>query len=131
MSSRVVLVTGGAKGVGRGISERFLAAGDVVIVCGREQPDSLPEQNGHRAEFIPCDVRKEDLVDILFKQVAQKHGRLDVLVNNAGGAPYVMADKASPRFHDAIIALRERVVQLERSERQDPLMARPRPACFR
>jgi NAD(P)-dependent dehydrogenase (short-subunit alcohol dehydrogenase family) len=104
-ASRVVLVTGGAKGVGRGISGRFLAAGDVVIVCGREQPAELPQQNGHKAEFIACDVRKHDQVDALFAQIAQRHGRLDVLVNNAGGAPYAMADKVSPRFHESIIAL--------------------------
>lgn len=104
-ASRVVLVTGGAKGVGRGISERFLAVGDVVIVCGREQPAALPEQNGHKAEFIACDVRKADQVEALFAQIAARHGRLDVLVNNAGGAPYAMADKASPRFHESIIAL--------------------------
>jgi NAD(P)-dependent dehydrogenase (short-subunit alcohol dehydrogenase family) len=105
MTSRVVLVTGGAKGVGRGISERFLATGAKVVVCGREAPAELPQQNGHKAEFIVCDVRKADQVEALFAQIAQTHGRLDVLVNNAGGAPYAMADKASPRFHDAIIAL--------------------------
>jgi len=105
MTSRIILVTGGAKGVGRGISERFLAAGEVVVVCGREQPDALPEQNGHKAEFFVCDVRKQDQVDAMFIQIAQQHGKLDVLVNNAGGAPHAMADKASPRFHEAIISL--------------------------
>jgi NAD(P)-dependent dehydrogenase (short-subunit alcohol dehydrogenase family) len=103
--SRVVLVTGGAKGVGRGISERFLAEGARVVVCGREAPSSLPQKNGHKAEFIACDVRKREEVDALFAQVADRHGRLDVLVNNAGGAPFAMADKASPRFHESIIAL--------------------------
>ncbi len=105
MSSRVVLVTGGAKGVGRGITERFLAAGDAVIVCGREPPPKLPQQNGHKAEFIACDVRKADQVNALFAQIAQRHGRLDALVNNAGGSPFVLADKASPRFHDSVIQL--------------------------
>jgi NAD(P)-dependent dehydrogenase (short-subunit alcohol dehydrogenase family) len=105
MSSRVILVTGGAKGVGRGISERFLAAGDTVVVCGREAPAQLPQQNGHKAEFIACDVRKPDQVEALFGEIARRHGRLDVLVNNAGGAPFALADKASPRFHEAIIAL--------------------------
>jgi NAD(P)-dependent dehydrogenase (short-subunit alcohol dehydrogenase family) len=99
------LVTGGGKGVGRGISERFLAEGVRVVVCGREAPAELPQQNGHTAEFIACDVRKVEQVEALFAEIAKRHGRLDVLVNNAGGSPFVEAAKASPRFHESIIAL--------------------------
>ena len=44
-------------------------------------------------------------MEALFAQIAERHGRLDVLVNNAGGAPFAMADKASPRFHESIISL--------------------------
>ncbi len=102
---KVVLVTGGAKGVGRGISEAFLADGATVVVCGREAPANLPSVKGHAAQFIACDVRDVAAVDSLFTQIAQKHGRLDVLINNAGGAPFAMADKASARFHEKIIAL--------------------------
>ena len=102
---RVVLVTGGAKGVGRGISERFLAAGYTVLVCGRQQPDSLPQHQGRSAEFLATDVRDRAAVDALFAAIAERHGRLDVLVNNAGGSPFALADKASPRFHESIIAL--------------------------
>jgi NAD(P)-dependent dehydrogenase (short-subunit alcohol dehydrogenase family) len=105
MESRVVLVTGGGKGVGRGISERFLATGASVVVCGREAPASLPVQNGHRADFIAADVRDREAREALFAGIAARYGRLDVLVNNAGGAPYAMADKASPRFHESIIQL--------------------------
>ncbi|TXH05934.1 MAG: SDR family oxidoreductase [Nevskiaceae bacterium] len=104
-SSKVILVTGGAKGVGRGISEAFLAAGDRVITCGREAPSALPAAGGNTAEFIACDVRDAAAVDALFAQIAQRHGRLDVLVNNAGGAPFALAAKASPRFHEKIFAL--------------------------
>jgi NAD(P)-dependent dehydrogenase (short-subunit alcohol dehydrogenase family) len=104
-SSRVVLVTGGAKGVGIGISARFLAEGATVVVCGRAAPSLLPEHGGRRAEFIAADVRDAAARDALFAEILQRHGRLDVLVNNAGGAPYAMADKASPRFHESIIAL--------------------------
>ena len=104
-SKRVVLVTGGAKGVGRGITESFLADGAAVIVCGREAPAELPAVAGRRAEFIAADVRDAAQVEALFAQIVQGHGRLDVLVNNAGGAPYALADKASPRFHEKIIAL--------------------------
>ncbi|MDB5970515.1 MAG: family oxidoreductase [Hydrocarboniphaga sp.] len=102
---RIVLVTGGAKGVGRGISASFLAVGDMVLVCGREVPETLPEVEGRSAEFIAADIRDAAARDALFAQIVQRHGRLDVLVNNAGGSPFAMADKASPRFHDAMIQL--------------------------
>jgi NAD(P)-dependent dehydrogenase (short-subunit alcohol dehydrogenase family) len=104
-TGRVVLVTGGAKGIGRGISERFLDAGANVVVCGRETPASLPSAHGRSAEFVRADVRDRSAVDALFDGIVQKHGRLDVLVNNAGGSPPALADKASPRFHEAIIQL--------------------------
>lgn len=105
MSSRVVLITGGAKGVGRGISEQFLSTAATVVVCGREAPPELPQYGGCSAEFIACDVRNQDQVEALFDQIIGRYGCLDVLVNNAGGAPYAMADTVSPRFHESIIAL--------------------------
>ena len=101
----VVLVTGGAKGVGRGISEGFLAAGAIVVVCGREAPKELPRHSDRIAEFVCTDVRDVASRDALFAGIAAKHGRLDVLVNNAGGSPFAMADKASPRFHESIVQL--------------------------
>lgn len=104
-AERVVLVTGGAKGVGRGIAERFLAAGAHVVICGRTLPAELPSVADRMAEFVACDVRDRASVDALFAHMVQCHGRLDVLVNNAGGAPYALADTASPRFHESIIAL--------------------------
>lgn len=100
-SKRIVLVTGGAKGVGRGISEQFLKTGATVIACGREAPAALPAG----MEFMPVDVRDAAAVEKLFADITARHGRLDVLVNNAGGAPFALADKASPRFHEKIFAL--------------------------
>ncbi|SER03079.1 NAD(P)-dependent dehydrogenase, short-chain alcohol dehydrogenase family [Solimonas aquatica] len=102
---RVVLVTGGAKGVGRGISEAFLAAGDRVLVCGREAPAQLPGVEGRSAEFIAADVRDSAAIDALFAEIRNRCGRLDVLVNNAGGAPYALAANASPRLHEKILQL--------------------------
>ena len=104
-SKRVVLVTGGAKGIGRGISERFLADGAAVVVCGREAPGTLPSVGGRKVDFIAAEVRETPAVEAMFQQVAERYGRLDVLVNNAGGSPPAAADKASPRFHEAIVRL--------------------------
>lgn len=102
---RLVLVTGGTKGIGRAIAEAFLAAQAQVIVCGRTAPDSLPAGGGRNASFIACDVKDSEAVKTMMAGIAERHGRLDVLVNNAGGSPSADAATASPRFHDSIIRL--------------------------
>jgi NAD(P)-dependent dehydrogenase (short-subunit alcohol dehydrogenase family) len=99
-SGRVVLVTGGAKGIGRVIVDRFAAAGAAVVACGRNEPDDLAN-----ASFIVCDVRDPEQVDAMVAHIADEHGRLDVAVNNAGGSPSAEAATASPRFSEAIIRL--------------------------
>ncbi|MBB3046576.1 NAD(P)-dependent dehydrogenase (short-subunit alcohol dehydrogenase family) [Litorivivens lipolytica] len=104
-SGKVVIVTGGGKGVGRGISERFLSCGAHVVICGRSEPDALPTAGGRSAQFLPCDVKDFDQIQDFVNQVAEEHGRIDVLVNNAGGAPFADAATASPRFSESIIRL--------------------------
>ncbi|WP_152223077.1 SDR family oxidoreductase [Pseudomonas sp. SCB32] len=104
-SGQVVLVTGGGKGVGRGISQRFLEQGADVVICGREAPEQLPSHNGREAWFVPCDVRDFEQLQALMAAIDERHGRLDVLINNAGGAPYADAAEASPRFSEAIVRL--------------------------
>ncbi|HAN68967.1 MAG TPA: short chain dehydrogenase [Halieaceae bacterium] len=104
-NGRVVLVTGGGKGVGRGISERFMAAGAEVAICGRNPPEQLPAAGGREAFFVACDVRKYEQLEAMVDAVVARFGRLDVLVNNAGGAPEAEAATVSPRFHESIIAL--------------------------
>lgn len=96
----IVLVTGGGRGIGRVIVERFAAAGAQVVTCGRTQPETPPP-----AQFHVCDVRQPDQVRALADAIGAEHGRIDVLVNNAGGSPLVAAADASPRFSEAIIAL--------------------------
>jgi NAD(P)-dependent dehydrogenase (short-subunit alcohol dehydrogenase family) len=103
---RVALVTGGTKGIGRGIAEAFLGAGARVVVCARSAPDSLPASaDGRRADFLACDVREPEAVRALVAAVVERHGRLDVLVNNAGGSPSANAATASPRFHEGVVRL--------------------------
>ena len=105
LTDKVVIVTGGTKGVGLGITRCFLQAGADVVVCGRQQPENLPEHNGRRALFKATDVRDYAQIEALVAFTVERFGRLDVLVNNAGGAPHADAATASPRFSEAIIAL--------------------------
>ena len=94
-----MLVTGGVRGVGAGISSVFAGQGAVVVTCARRPVDGL----GY--EFHSCDVRDPDSVGGLIDAIVQRHGRLDVVVNNAGGSPYALAAEASPRFHQKVIEL--------------------------
>ena len=104
-SGRVVLVTGGTRGIGRGIAQAYLASGAEVWVCGRKEVDSLPEASGRRARFVQCNVRDAEDVDRMVTEIVAQSGRLDVLINNAGGAPFTDAATASPRFTASIIDL--------------------------
>lgn len=100
-----VVVTGGAKGVGKGITEQFLSQQANVVICGRSEPEWLPEVNDNKAVFRACDVRDPESVNQLMQFTVERFGALDVLVNNAGGAPFVDAATASPRFSEKIIQL--------------------------
>lgn len=99
LADRVVLVTGGVRGVGAGISAVFAAQGATVVTCARRGVDGLPY------EFRACDVRDDDAVKALLDGIVARHGRLDVVVNNAGGSPFALAADASPKFSTRVIEL--------------------------
>lgn len=103
LTDRVALVTGGARGVGRGITETLVAAGATVAVCGRREPEAGTLPDG--VEFHAADVSDPAAVDALVDSVVSRHGRLDVAVNNAGGSPGTDAATASPRFSEKVLAL--------------------------
>jgi NAD(P)-dependent dehydrogenase (short-subunit alcohol dehydrogenase family) len=104
-AGRVVVVTGGTRGIGLAITRAFLAAGADVVVCGRNVPDELPNADGRVASFVAADVRDPEQARAVIDETVRRHGRLDVLVNNAGGSPNADAATVSPRFVERIIAL--------------------------
>ena len=105
LPGRVVVVTGGCRGVGSGIATRFLEAGAEVVVCCRHEPESLPSAGARRASFVAADVRDPEQIDAVIAATLERHDRFDVLVNNAGGSPPADTATSSPRFSEAIIAL--------------------------
>ena len=110
-SGRVVVVTGGAKGIGRAITEAFLSAGAAVVVCGRSElpegeiPAATASGGPARAHYVKADLRDAEQATSVIDAAVQRYGRLDALVNNAGGSPQVDAATASPRFSASIVAL--------------------------
>lgn len=99
LGGRVVLVTGGVRGVGSGISAVFADQGATVVTCARRAVEDSPH------EFLACDVRDDESVKTMVDTIVARHGRIDVVVNNAGGSPYALAAGASARFSTKIIEL--------------------------
>src|SRR5512139_3355463 len=85
LSSNTILITGGASGIGLALAERFLQAGNDVIVCGRRE-EKLREARARlpRLAIRVCDVGQEDERVALFHWAVAEFPRLNVLVNNAG-----------------------------------------------
>jgi NAD(P)-dependent dehydrogenase (short-subunit alcohol dehydrogenase family) len=123
MTGKVVIVTGGTRGVGRGIASRFLEAGAEVVVCGRELPDALPAHGGRSALFVAADVRENDAIERVVAAATDRFARLDVLVNNAGGSPAADAATASPRFSESILRL-NLIAPLHFAQRANAVMQR-------
>jgi 7-alpha-hydroxysteroid dehydrogenase len=90
IDGQVAIVTGAGRGIGAGIATTFAEAGADVVLASRtkEQLEAVAEQvraAGRRALVIPCDVNENDAVEDLVAQTLAEFGRIDIVVNNAGG----------------------------------------------
>ena len=102
---KVVVVTGGAGHIGRAICQGFLNEGAQVVACGRRSPE-VPIGDGlEKAEFFAADLRDPDASKSLVDFALERFGRIDILINNAGGSPPVAAASASHRLTEKIVAL--------------------------
>ncbi|MEV7419933.1 SDR family oxidoreductase [Streptomyces sp. NPDC089919] len=105
LDGRVVVVTGGTRGVGAGVAAAFLDAGARVVVCARRPPERPVATARGAAEFAPLDLRDPAAVQAFFDSVAARHGRLDHLVNNAGGTPYRLLGEGEAERHARVLEL--------------------------
>jgi 3-hydroxybutyrate dehydrogenase/3-oxoacyl-[acyl-carrier protein] reductase len=90
LQGKVAVVTGGTRGIGRGIAEAFLAEGARVVLNGRSEEkgrQALAELGaGDSAHFVAGDVKVQADVESLIDRTVERYGKVDILVNNAGGS---------------------------------------------
>jgi L-fucose dehydrogenase len=92
-ADRVVIVTGGSKGIGAGCARVFCEEGGIVslldidVAAGRRLADELTQRGPGRADVVSCDVSRPEQIRSAIEQTVQAHGRLDCLINNAGAHP--------------------------------------------
>jgi 3-oxoacyl-[acyl-carrier protein] reductase len=84
MNDKVVLITGASRGIGRQLAAGLVADGWVVVGVARSPVETWEGDNSERFERHVCDITDESAVKRLFSEIRKRHGRLDLLVNNAG-----------------------------------------------
>jgi NAD(P)-dependent dehydrogenase (short-subunit alcohol dehydrogenase family) len=107
MSVRVAVVTGGGSGIGAAAARELAADGWTVVVAGR-RPEALEQvaAGSDRIEAVPADVTDEDAVRRLFDTVVARHGRVDLLFNNAGtSAPAAGPDELTTADWNRVVAV--------------------------
>ncbi|MDX8150118.1 SDR family oxidoreductase [Patulibacter brassicae] len=99
LAGQVIVVSGGGTGLGRAAALELVALGAEVVVCGR-RPEPLEETvalAGERCRARVCDIREEDDVAAFVDWTLEQHGRIDTLLNNAGGQFLAPAESITPK----------------------------------
>ncbi|MBB3126952.1 NAD(P)-dependent dehydrogenase (short-subunit alcohol dehydrogenase family) [Paenibacillus rhizosphaerae] len=108
LQDKVVLITGGATGLGRAMGEKFVRLGAKLAIAGRREEvlKQTAEEfldSGYKIFYAPCDVREPAQITELADAVERHFGRIDILVNNAAGNFISPTERLSPRAVDAVL----------------------------
>src|SRR5438034_7464942 len=107
LADKVIMLTGGGSGLGRAAAVELSACGATVVIAGRrleplEETAALCEG---ACEPVVCDIREEDQVAALVDGVLERHGRIDTLVNNAGGQYMSPAEDITAKGFETVVRL--------------------------
>ena len=108
---KVVLVTGGGTGIGRGVARRFAAEGAEVFLVGLDE-EELRESAAFDSKmaYMAGDITKEETLDKVTAEIKSRYGRLDILVNNAGWAPVTPLATVKMEEYDRVFAINVRAL---------------------
>ncbi len=101
--SGTAIVTGGSKGIGRSVAERFVDDGANVVICSRTEEEVKATAEEIGALGVACDVTDRDEVDALVETTVDEFGGVDVLVNNAGASFMSNFEGVTPNGWDRVI----------------------------
>jgi citronellol/citronellal dehydrogenase len=108
LDGQVAIVSGGGSGLGRAAALELAALGAQVVVCGRRaEPleETAAAAGSGRVGAVACDIREEEQVDALVDEVMERHGQIDLLLNNAGGQYLTPAEDITPKGFRTVIRL--------------------------
>ena len=105
IQDRVALIVGAARGIGKGIAQRFAEEGAKLVLADSEEEAGRPTAEDLGAAFIHTDISQMADAEAAVALAVEKHGRLDIIVQNAGIYPWQLIENTSPSDWDRVMAV--------------------------
>jgi 3-oxoacyl-[acyl-carrier protein] reductase len=106
LRDRIAIVVGAARGIGAGIAERFVEEGAAVVIADTEaEAGQATAARLGRATFVAADVSEKSAAQAIVRAALEAHGRVDILVQNAGIYPWTLIENIAPEEWDRVLAV--------------------------